>query len=417
MGDPDGSTVIIIAVLLAMIAMSAYFSATETAFSSLNKIRIKNLANNGNKRAALVLRMCGDYDRLLSTILIGNNIVNIGSASLATVVFTKHYGDFGVTLSTVVMTVMVLIFGEISPKSIAKDMPESFAMFSAPILNVLAVILTPVNFLFMQWKKLLEKLFKVKDGDAITEEEFLTIVEEAESGGGINEREGALIRSAIEFDDLDVADVLTPRVNVTMIEDSDSVEEVEQAFVESGFSRLPVYHETIDNIVGVINRRDFHNEVWREKKPVSSVVKPVVFVSPSMKISRLLRHLQQKKTHIAVVVDEYGGVVGIATMEDVVEELVGEIWDEQDEVFHEFQKLSDSEYRIAGVASLTKMFRLFRIGTEETGISTVSGWVIQTLGKIPIQGEEFTFENLTITITKTDGRRVLEIDVKIQAKK
>ena len=412
----DGGSLILILVLAVLILMSAYFSASETAFTSMNKVRMKNLANNGNKKAALALKVSGNYDRLLSTILIGNNIVNITSASLATIIFTRYFGDIGVTLSTVVMTVLVLIFGEISPKSLATESPETFAMFSAPRLNFLIIILTPLNFLFVQWKKLLSKIFKFKSKRGITEEELLTIVDEAHNDGGINEEESDLIKSAIEFNDLEVKDIYTPRVDIIAVEKSESKANVAKIFADSGFSRLPVYIDSIDNIVGVINQKDFYNYAFNTDRTIESIIKPIVFIVQSMKISELLTMLQQTKSHIAVIIDEFGGTVGIVTMEDILEELVGDIWDEHDEIIQEFTKISDNEYKVLCSADLDDMFEMLGINNK-CDISTVSGWVIQQFGRIPDVGDNFEYDNLLVTVTKTDYKRVLEIKITVNDKK
>ncbi len=412
----DGGSLILILVLAVLILMSAYFSASETAFTSMNKVRMKNLANNGNKKAALALKVSGNYDRLLSTILIGNNIVNITSASLATIIFTRYFGDIGVTLSTVVMTVLVLIFSEISPKSLATESPETFAMFSAPILNFLIIILTPLNFLFVQWKKLLSKIFKFKSKRGITEEELLTIVDEAHNDGGINEEESDLIKSAIEFNDLEVKDIYTPRVDIIAVEKSESKANVAKIFADSGFSRLPVYIDSIDNIVGVINQKDFYNYAFNTDRTIESIIKPIVFIVQSMKISELLTMLQQTKSHIAVIIDEFGGTVGIVTMEDILEELVGDIWDEHDEIIQEFTKISDNEYKVLCSADLDDMFEMLGINNK-CDISTVSGWVIQQFGRIPDVGDNFEYDNLLVTVTKTDYKRVLEIKITVNDKK
>ena len=331
MSDGTGS----ILVLIALVFGSAYFSATETAFSSMNKIRLRSMANEGNNRAELVLRLAEDYDKLLSTILVGNNVVNIGSTALATLLFTKLLGDAGASVSTAVMTVAVLIFGEVTPKSIAKDMPERFAMFSAPFLNALVHLLTPINFLFSCWKKLIRRIINTPEDTGVTEEEILTLVDAAQSDGSINPQEGDMIRGAIEFNDLEAADVLTPRVDVSAIEDTASVKEVAALFEESGYSRLPVYHEDMDHIVGVIHQKDFYGEVMTKVKKLSDIMGKMLYVAPGTKISKLLHIFQSEHSHMAVVLDEYGGTDGIVTLEDVIEEIVGEIWDEHDEVVHE----------------------------------------------------------------------------------
>lgn len=406
----EGESISLIIIVFCL-AMSAYFSATETAFSSLNRIRIKNMAEKGNKRAAQVLKLSGDYDGLLSTILIGNNIVNIACASLATVIFVKMLGDeAGASVSTVVTTIVVLIFGEVSPKSIAKESPERFAMFSAPFLHVLIILLSPANFLFKQWKKVLSVLFKATEDQGITEEELLTIVEEAEQGGGIDEQEGTLIKSAIEFSELEAVDIFTPRIDVTGIPSAASKEETENAFKDTGFSRLPVYEDSIDNIIGIIYQKDFHNYVRNTDRPVTDIIKPALFVSKGKKVGPLLKELQKNKMHIAVVLDEFGGTAGIVTLEDILEELVGEIWDEHDTVVEEIQKVSEDEYVVLGRTSIEKLFEeLDKDG--EFDFLTVSGWVMNLAERIPKEGDSFQYEDLKVTVEKMTDRRVEQVRV------
>lgn len=404
------NNVTMIIVLVILIIMSGFFSATETAFSSLNKIRLKNLANNGNRKANTALELVDNYDKLLSTILIGNNIVNIISASLSTIIFVNYFGDAGITISTIVMTILVLIFGEISPKTLAKEAPEAFAMFSGSAIKFLIFLLTPLNFFFILWQGLISKIFKTDRNRTITEEELITLVKEAEEEGGIDAQEGELIRSAIEFNDLEVTDVLTPRVDISAVSNEDTKEKISDVFFETGFSRLPVYKDTIDNIIGVINQKDFHNYVDRRNVPIETIIKPTIYTTNSMKISKLLKLLQQAKSHIAVITDEYGGTLGIVTMEDIIEELVGEIWDEHDEVIKDFEKIGEHKYKISCNSNLDKMFELFNL-RNQLDISTVSGWVTYELGKIPKVGDSFHYENMNVTVSKIDHRRVLEIEV------
>ena len=396
-------------IIVICIMMSAYFSATETAFSSLNRIRIKNMAEKGDKRAALVQRLSENYDGLLSTILIGNNIVNIASASLATIIFVRFLGeDVGASISTVVTTVVVLIFGEVSPKSIAKESPEKFAMFSAPILNVFMILLKPVNFLFKQWKTLLSRMFHASEEKGITEEELLTIVEEAEQGGGIDKEESSLIRSAIEFNDLEAMDILTPRIDVEAIEKNLTEEEIAKIFRDTGYSRLPVYEENIDNIIGILYQKDFYNFVYRTGQGFQDYIKPVLYITKTKNISDLLKELQQKKLHIAVVMDEFGCTVGIVTLEDILEELVGEIWDEHDEVIQEIEPISDHEYLVAGKTNIEKLFEQLQ-RKEEFDVMTVSGWVMEVLERVPAQGDSFEKDGLEVRVEKMEGRRIEKV--------
>ena len=399
-----------IAALVILVILSAFFSATETAFTSLNRIRLKSRADSGNKRSALTLRIAEDYDKLLSTNLIGNNIVNISASTVGTVLFTKLFLDYGPLVSTVVLTVVILVFGEISPKSMAKENAEAFAMFAAPIMRVLMTVLAPVNYLFAQWKKLLSRIFRKSEEEGITEEELITMVDQAENEGGLDQHEGQLIRSAIEFNDLEVEEILTPRVDIVAAEDTATMDEIAAIFAENGYSRLPIYHDTIDNIIGVIHEKDFHAARYHGQEDVSAIVSNVLYTTGSTKISDLLRILQRAKAHMVIVVDEYGGTEGLCTLEDIVEELVGEIWDEHDEVIEEFKKQSDGSYLISCNANLTALYDLFSIKGERD-CTTVSGWVMEEIGRVPEEGDHFVYENLDVTVTRVDHRRVLEIRV------
>lgn len=410
----DSDSIRQILFIAVLILMSSYFSASETAFFSMNKIRIKNMAAEGNKRAELALKLAEDYDRLLSTILIGNNIVNIASSAIATVLFIDLLGSKGSTVSTAVMTVLVLTFGEITPKSIAKNSPERFALFSAPILRVINIILSPLNFIFSLWQKLVYKIVKPADDRGITEEELLTMVEEAQNDGELDSHESELIRNAIEFNDIEVADIHTNRVDVVAVDINSDIETVEKTFHESGYSRLPVYKNSIDNIIGIINQKDFISAV-KDGKSIASVMTEPVLVIPSMKISQLLTILQKQKSHMAVIIDEYGGTVGIVTLEDILEELVGEIWDEHDEVVENIVKISDNKYRVLCNSNLDDMFEQFGID-EDIDITTVGGWVIENFERIPEAGESFDYENLHVVVTKRDARHVLEITVEVLEK-
>ncbi len=410
--DSDSIGSIILMVIL--VVFSAYFSATETAFSSVSRVRLKTLAENGNRRAQLAYRLSDDFDKLLSTLLIGNNVVNLTLATVSTVFFVENISkNMGATISTIVSTVVVLIFGEITPKSIAKESPEAVAMFSAPILRFFLWLLTPVNFLFSLWKKLVSKVFKVSDKASITEDELLTFVDEAQRDGGINEKERDLIHSAIEFNDMQVSEILTPRVDIEAVEQNASKEEIAKVFKETGFSRLPVYDDTIDDITGVIYHKDFYNLVYHTKKSVKSIIKPVFYITGSMKISDLLAQLQKSKSHIAVVADEYGGTEGIVTMEDILEELVGEIWDEHDEVIPEIQPAGDDTYAVQCAMDFKEFAEFFELDCESES-STVGGWVMEQLGKICEAGDSFVFDRLHVLVTKTEELRVIEIQVQIE---
>lgn len=402
-----------IGILIGLIIISAFFSSTETAFSSVNKIKLKNMIQNGHKGAKRTLKLADRFEDLIITILIGNNIANILSASIATVFFIRHWGDIGVTISTAVMTTLVLVFGEIAPKSLAKKVPEKYALATTPILIAFLFILKPLGFIFGGIQKGLNKIFTFNEEPSITEEELLTYVSEAQQDGGINENEEELIRSVIDFDDLIVEEIFTPRVDVIAVNETDDNEIIIKAFRQSGYSRIPVYDTSIDHITGVINHKDFYNMVLLEEEPLESIIKPPVFVTEYMKVSNLLGLFKATKSHMAVVKDEFGGTLGIVTMEDVLEELVGEIWDEHDEIIEQIVKISEHLYKVKGNTELDDLFE--RIDFEEDlDFSTVNGWILDEMGKIPFIGDSFQYKNLLITIVSADTKRVLEATVEIQ---
>ena len=410
-----------IGIIVVLVILSAYFSATETAFTSVNRIRLKNLAAEGNKKAKRVLELEEKYDSLLSSILIGNNLVNIAMTAVATVLFIQLYPEYGATISTIVVTVVVLIFGEISPKGLAKESPEKFAMFSAPVIHAVMVVLTPINFIFSKWKQLLAKMFNLDSSRSITEDELLTIVEEAETEGSIEAGQSELIQNAIEFNDLEAWDVLTPRVDIKAIEIESTKKDVAKMFMETGFSRLPVYEDDLDRILGVLNQKDFHNYIAGSKKTISDYVKPVIYVAGSMKVAALLKKLQLSKSHIAIIVDEYGGTAGLVTMEDILEELVGDIYDEHDEVMsEEITELQDGSYRVLASTNVEKMFDYFGEEVELEDATTVNGWVVLQLDKLPKQGDTFTYEvgkkRFEGRVTKADERKSIEINLKVMDK-
>ena len=403
--------------MLICITMSAYFSATETAFSSVNKTRLKAMAEKGDKRAELTYRLAEDYDRLISTILIGNNVVNISLSSIGTLLFVDllQGADYAATVSTAVITVVVLIFGEITPKSVAKDFPEKFAMFSAPIINVFIILLTPLNFLFSQWKKLVGKIFKGEEDAGMSQEELLLLVDEVQQDGAIDESEGELLRNAIEFGDLEARDILTHRVDLEAVPIDATKEQVAELFTESRFSRLLVYEDSIDKIVGVIHQKDFYTGTGVVKAPLKEIMTEPLYIHQTEKVDDLLQLLRTNKSHMAIVIDEYGGTMGIVTMEDILEELVGEIWDEHDEIEEPIQQLSDNTYIVDGSVTLDDFCDMFDISSDSHSVS-LGGWVMDEMERIPDEGDSFEYENLTITVSKTDDHRVETVTVTVHDK-
>jgi CBS domain containing-hemolysin-like protein len=420
--DPDSYYVILVVSLVVLLCFSAFFSAGETAFSTANRIKLKNMAAK-NRRARLALKMLDAYDQLLSSVLIGNNIVNITSSALATVLFVGLFGTKGVSIATAVMTVLVLIFGEISPKTLAKEAPELTAMRFAPLLRFFIVIFTPLNYLAGAWKKIIVRLFPVTGNRSVTEDELLTFVEEVRQEGGINRQEEEMIRQVIEFDDLTASEIVTPRVDVAAVPETATPADIDRMFAKTGFSRLPVYRDTIDSITGVILLKDFHHQVINGGKPPAEIIKPVVFATRTMKIAKLLRTLQQKQSHMAVLVDEFGGTLGIVTIEDIVEELVGEIWDEHDEVVEPVKQNDAGVFSVLGGANLKDMLAYIAAqtggaddaitpdGEDAVPNTTVGNWVMENLGRLPRAGERFVWRGLQIRVSRVLRHRVMEVIV------
>ena len=396
--------------MAACLILSAYFSATETAFSSANSTRLKTLAEKGSKKAKLACELLEHYDKLLSTILIGNNIVNILMASIGTVLFVRHYGDAGATISTVVVTVVVLVFGEISPKSVAKDCAERFAMFSAPILQVFLFVLTPLNFLFSLWKKLLAKVFRLNGESKMSQEELLMLVDEVQQDGSIDKNEGELLKNAIDFSEQQAQDILIHRVDLAALPITASKEEVAALFTETKYSRLLIYQDSIDHILGTVHQKDFYVGCGITEKPLAEIIVPPLFVLENEPISRLLKTLQKAKTHVAVVVDEYGGTCGIVTMEDILEELVGEIWDEHDEIEVFIRKTGANTFLVDAGMDFDEFAAYFQLKTDSE-MTSVSGWVMEQFGRVPESGERITAGPLDVLVTKVDNHRIEEIQI------
>lgn len=410
------STYIIAIVILTL--FSGLFSATETAYSSSSKIRLKNMANDGKTEANSVLVILDDFDKFLTSVLIGNNIVNIASATISTLLFSLILkGGKGPTVSTIVITVITLLFGEIAPKSLAKQAPEKFACATVGVVNFFEFVFTPLTIVLKGWTWLVNNFAHIEQDEGDISDELITMVDEAEKDGNLEEHESDLISAAIEFNDLDVKDVLTPRVDIVAVNIASSHEQIEKAFRFNSFSRLPVYENTVDNIVGVIHEKDFYELMYHNNKgPIRRIIKPVIYTSPNTQISTCMKQLQAAKLHMAVVLDEYGGTEGIITLEDIIEELVGEIWDEHDVVEDFYTKVDDYTWMVKGDAEIDDLIDRFGVEEEdeEFDFITVSGWAIAELHHIPKVNEEFDYKNLHVTITKADQRKVLEVKVEIQ---
>ena len=408
----DGALYIFLVLLL---VASAFFSASETAFSSLNKIRMKNRADNGDKRAKRALKIAEHFDKTLSTILVGNNVVNMASASIATVLVTNLLGPSGAAIATGVMTVLVLIFGEILPKTYAKENSEQVALKAGGLLRWIMWLLTPIVFFFTKLQKLALYLMR---GDqvqpSVTEEELKCIVDSIEQEGVLEEEESDLVRSALEFDEITVQEILTPRVDLVAISVDDSLEEAQKVVMDAHFSRIPVYRGTVDNIIGVLQVRDLLKAVvLKNQDRLECLLTDCVYVHKTMKISTLLAELQAKKLHLAVVTDDYGGTMGIVTMEDVLEQLVGDIWDETDEVEEDCVKIGQDTYQVSGDMNVFELLEQLEVDDREfdSDYNTVGGWAMEMLGHIPTVGEQYRFKNLIITVMEVEDQRILSLKV------
>ena len=398
-------------VTLVCLVIYAYFSATETAFTTFNRIKMKMMAEKGDKRAATVLELSENFDTLISTILIGNTLVNTLSASMATIFFTKLLKnldeDISALIASVIMTVVVLVFSELSPKTLAKNAPDKFALFSAPIIKVIQGALKPLTFLFQKWQTLLSKVFKPQEDTGMTEEELISIIEEAQEDGGIDEEESTLIKSAIEFGDLEVGDIFTPRIDITALPYNADKDTVARTFSESGYSRIPVYEGDIDNVVGILYYKDFYSLVKDKNVAIDEIIKPVIYVAKTQKVNDLMKELQEKQLHLAVVMDEYGSTAGIVTLEDILEEIVGDIWHEHDEIIEEIKEISDGEYEVSGMTNIDKLFDELDLPfDDELDAATANGWAMAVLERIPEEGDSFEHMGLKVNVLKMDGKRI-----------
>ena len=404
-------------VIAILILLSGFFSGTETAFSCANKIKLKSMATLGKKNAKAVASFADEkYDKLVTAILVGNNIVNLTASALGTILFGILIADANIatTVSTAVLTVVVLLFGEITPKYLASVYPEKFCFFFYPLMQLFYWLLMPVCKVFDGYKALLKKIFKLKKDATVTDEELLSLVDEAEEDGTLKEDESELVRSALEFDDLKVEDILVPRVDVSAVNVEFTMEEIRDIFKKTGYSRLPVYRETIDSVIGLIHQREFFEGYLQGEKNIENLVQDIVFTTEYTRISALLKQLQKSKIHMAAVSDEYGGLVGIVTLEDILEELVGEIWDEHDEEEVLFGKIDEMEYWVDGKCSLSEFFTIYEMDGEEEKFesNTVGGWATEKYGGIPPIGEIIRYQYLEIKVVKATKQKVLKVRAK-----
>ena len=404
---------LIFVLLVFLIAMSAFFSGTETAFATVNRIRMKNIAAAGNKKANKVIRIADEYDRALSALLIGNNIVNIASASIGTVIFTTWFGPSGAGISTLVMTIVVLIFGEILPKTYAKQNAESLALRVVTMLDFFIKLLSPLIFLFLKLTSLVTR--NGETTPSVTEQELKFIIEESENEGVLEQQESELVQSALDFDEITVEEILTPRVDVVAVEEQEDPERVKSLFFEEGYSRLPVYSGSIDHVVGVVHNKDFFRAyVQNQQVSLNEIMQNTVYVPPKKLISELMKELQRLKSHMAIVTDQYGGTIGIITLEDIIEELVGEIWDESDEEETPVVKLSENRYQVSGDLDPEDFFDEIDYDYPEQDfeeLNSFAGWALETLERIPEPGASFTYRDMEILVKEVTDQRIVTLEV------
>ncbi len=405
----DGHLPSIILIII-FIFCSALFSGAETAFTCLNRNRLKTMIADGSRMAKTTLQLFDRHDEILSTVLIGDNVVNVAMASVSAVLFVSFLPRYGASVSTLVITVLVLIFGEISPKSIAREYPERFAVLCTPVMWILIKILKPINYLLSGWQKMLRKIFKVSGKQEMTPDELSMFVEDAAQQGIIDEEEEDLLQSAIAFEGQTAEDVITPRVDIIAVDADASDEEVRRLFRKYQYSRLPVYEGSIDHIVGILYEKDFYAQEKLSERPVRKLMREPVFIPNTMMIDDILRFFRERKAHIAVVTDEFGGTMGIVTMEDVLEELVGEIYDEHDNEVEIYKRIDEDTFRIIGSADMDQLEKYMGEKLESDG-SSAGGWVIEQMGFIPCEGEGFRYKNFNVTVTRSDGNRVAEIEI------
>ncbi len=417
----DEVSPILYVLLIVCVGLSAFFSGSETAFATVNKIRMKNLASEGNKKASKVIKIAEDYDRTLSAILIGNNIVNIASASIGTVIFTQFLGTTnGPWVSTLAMTIIVLIFGEITPKSLAKENAEKFTLAVVNVLDMMIKVLSPLVFIFVK----LKNLFGGNNDNSqptVTEQELKYLIEESESEGVLEEQESELVKSALDFDETTVDEVLTPRVDVIAIDINEDPEKIKELFFEEGYSRLPVYSGNIDTILGVIHNKDFFRAYLEDKNiNLNDIIQKTVYVPPKKRISELMQELQKLKSHMAIVTDQYGGTIGVITLEDIIEQLVGDIWDESDEEEIDITKVSDDKYQVSADMNVEDFFDEIDFEYRDSDLeeipSTFAGWALETFERIPEHGDSFDYKNLTITVLEVFDQRIIKLEIKVNPK-
>jgi len=398
------------------LAFSAFFSGSEIAYASANKVRLKIAAETGNKRAKIAYYISEHFDDALTTILIGNNLVNIAASSISTVIAISLMGESGTIVATIVMTIIILTLGEITPKIIAKQQCDKFVLLVSYPLRFLMYVLKPIIVVVVGFVNLISKLWKSDNINepSVTEEELVSIIESVEEEGVIDRERSDLLQSALEFSDITVEEILTPRTDMVAIDINDSMDAIIETALESPYSRIPVYEDSIDNIIGILHLGRFLRKLADNKEiDIRSILIDARFVHKTMKLPDLFDELKNRRLQMAIVTDEYGGTMGCITMEDILEELVGDIWDEADEIVNEFRITGENTYEVSGDLSLRDFFDYVDIDDRdfESDYSTVGGWAIEMIDDLPSIGDTFKYKNLTIRVIALDGLRVTKLSV------
>ncbi len=404
------------AAIALLVVLSAFFSSMETAANSVSRARLQDMQEKEVKGSVKALKILDEYDKTITTLLIGNNIVNIAASSIATVLCTRLIGDYGAAVSTGVLTLVILTFGEVIPKCYAKENSERLIVRFSAVIYLLMILLTPLSYLFIKLNGVAVKLSGgISDTPSVTEDELKYIIESIEEEGVLEEAESEMVQSALEFDEKTVAEILTPRVDVVAIDIDDTPEEIRRIIVEERFSRIPVYRDSIDNIIGILHTRDYLEVLSTGETPdISKLLGEAFFVYKTRRLAALLSDLKRKRTHIAIVADEYGGMLGIVTMEDLLEELVGEIWDEDEEEELLCRRIGEGCYEVSGDMALDDLLELFDIPEKEveTTSHSVGGWVTETLGSIPEKGQKLEINGLVMRVLDISEQRINKLIVK-----
>ncbi|MFV0498702.1 MAG: hemolysin family protein [Bacilli bacterium] len=417
--DTNGMSII----LVILVICSGFFSGAETAYTSLNRVRVKILADENDKRAQKTLLIFDNFDITITTILFCNNVVNIGTASLGTVLmfqlFPRLSTNYVALFSTFFVTLIVLIFGEVLPKNYSKSHPEKFALAASGLLLILIRILKPFSYPILKINKQVKKIYGNAENEASTTEiELKAYIDSIEEEGIIEEEEGELVRSVLDFDETSIGDILTPRTDIVGIDISMDKEELLKIIFSEKYSRLPLYDDNLDNVLGLIYERDILVYLAKEKEiNLEQMKRPAFLVPKSMKAANLLKYLQERNAHMAIVIDEHGGTCGLITMEDLLEEIVGEIWDEHDEVIEKVIE-KDGYYLVQYDEPIDDLFEKYLNSDElpETEYPTVGGWVYDLLEVIPSEGDEVTYETnnliLKIKVVDVDNNRIEKLTIK-----